>query len=167
MHVFFSLSASPMPHILKFLLVLASGHGGRITQRVSSTWRGRIRDRRRTYACLDLTTWRGVPKSSLRACMARSGGNVRKAVFSRFSNDSDLSILTGQRHKLPILEIRQSDIALNLSVKGACALSNLTVLVTDFRLYTDSFHAILKGRASLRTLECRWIICSSPIGPSP
>lgn len=62
-----------------------------------------------------------------------------------------------------ILEIRQSDIALNVSVKEACALSNLTVLVTDFRLYTDSFHAILKGCASLRALECRWIICSSPI----
>lgn len=138
-------------------------NSGRIAQRVSRAWKSRIHGRCKTYAFLDLTTRDGVPKSSLRAYIARSKGNVRKVVLSGSSTDSTLLILTRRCRQLSILRINRSQIALGVLVKEAFTLPNLTVLATDFRFYSDSFIAILERCVSLRTFECRRIICSEPI----
>ena len=154
------------PSYSKLFSVLIGG-GGRIVQRVSRAWRSFIQASSKTYTYLDLSaTERSIDISTFEAYLSRSRGNVREVVLFRFGYFSSLSALVHICPQLSILRIYHSQLTNGPAVflKEVRILSNLTVLATGPEFWVDEFRGILKGCASLRTLECRAVIPSEPIG---
>lgn len=134
-------------------------------QLVSRAWRSFIHASRKTYVSLNFAAARqAVPNSTLRAYISRSGGSVREAVLSEFSDDSALSTLAHQCRQLSTLWILFSQVTPEVLLKETHNLSNLTSLVTDLRFSVDDLCEILERCASLRTFECE-ITRRSPIKP--